>query len=938
MFMRRMPWGRLGWILWMVLWALVPGEPLFAQAPARPVVGKIEVRIEHPPGYGKDWEKIARSLIFLKEGEPFSDQWFSRSVQALKNSKLFKKIDVPDPDWAHPPVTLVFTLVPYARIESIVIHGGFPVLESEMRNVMTITSGDPYVPGVLPDQVRYLEKLFSSQGFIHPRVTIDSRKVPESGNYIIEVDVDRGDFYRIERITFEGNDAISGFWIKPRLTTWLSSFLYGGPSRLIEDDVKKDARAILDYYRQADYADAEVSSRIDRHPEAHTADITFMIKEGPLYEVAFKGNEAFWDYTLRKDLVIYREGDPNGFGMLKSIRNIRERYRKAGYLDAKVRQERARLEKGGRSVLSIRLNITEGPRYVADKVTIEGNRFFTDGKIKKQMLTAPPGWFSSGAFVPATLEEDVQAVKTLYAQNGFQHTGIESRTNPHKCKTDPGVMLVEVSLKIDEGPQTMIAETSVKGKVPLPENTIRHIIQLKPKTPYRTSVVDNTKTILAAKVSEKGYPHVKVDPDVRISKDKTSAHITYQVKPGPYVEMGRTSFIGNFLTRRRVLMQEMLLDPGEPFSLKEMLVSQRNIRDINALESVQFETFGLEENASRVAMLAQVHERKPYYAQFAAGYDTWRNLYVDTAVGTINFFGLNQEIRAEVQWSQIGYLGQLGITDQRLLGTHIVGNGVVYRENLEEFNQNFGTTTTGAGIGLTRQFSDYYTATLNTRYELRDQYRTGGTPIPPEEASQYQSRSVVVFTPGMIYNSIDSFIRPTRGISAQFTVDISRGLQNSMDNFYKYRLDTRYYLTFFKPVTFAFHALYGYIQPDNAASTVPLDQLFYLGGATDVRGFGENQLRTDAQGNPVGGETAVLGSVEVRYNVWGDIQLVTFYDTGAIRRPLVDAGTGSFRSSAGGGFRYITPVGPIGLLYGHKLNRRPGESAGAFSFSIGYSF
>jgi outer membrane protein insertion porin family len=45
-----------------------------------------------------------------------------------------------------------------------------------------------------------------------------------------------------------------------------------------------------------------------------------------------------------------------------------------------------------------------------------------------------------------------------------------------------------------------------------------------------------------------------------------------------------------------------------------------------------------------------------------------------------------------------------------------------------------------------------------------------------------------------------------------------------------------------------------------------------------------------------------------------------------------------FRSSVGIGLRYVTPIGPMGLLYGYKLNRKEGESPGKFHFSIGYTF
>ena len=47
---------------------------------------------------------------------------------------------------------------------------------------------------------------------------------------------------------------------------------------------------------------------------------------------------------------------------------------------------------------------------------------------------------------------------------------------------------------------------------------------------------------------------------------------------------------------------------------------------------------------------------------------------------------------------------------------------------------------------------------------------------------------------------------------------------------------------------------------------------------------------------------------------------------------------GQLRSGAGFGLHYQTPVGPIRLEYGLKLDRKTGEDAGAFAFSVGYPF
>ena len=58
-------------------------------------------------------------------------------------------------------------------------------------------------------------------------------------------------------------------------------------------------------------------------------------------------------------------------------------------------------------------------------------------------------------------------------------------------------------------------------------------------------------------------------------------------------------------------------------------------------------------------------------------------------------------------------------------------------------------------------------------------------------------------------------------------------------------------------------------------------------------------------------------------NVWADYREISF---------------GEIRTGAGLGLRYLTPVGPLRIEYGLKLDRQPGESLGEFSFSIGYPF
>jgi outer membrane protein insertion porin family len=66
--------------------------------------------------------------------------------------------------------------------------------------------------------------------------------------------------------------------------------------------------------------------------------------------------------------------------------------------------------------------------------------------------------------------------------------------------------------------------------------------------------------------------------------------------------------------------------------------------------------------------------------------------------------------------------------------------------------------------------------------------------------------------------------------------------------------------------------------------------------------------------------------------------LTFFYDTGKLWDTKDTSVEDSFRSSVGTGLRYITPIGAVGILYGHKLDPRPEEDPGRFHISIGYTF
>lgn len=830
-----------------------------------------------------------------------------------------------------------FQVTPYPRIKDIKISGAFPLLEREIFNAMQLYPGDVYHPKTFSGKEAVIAEVFKNEGYIAPVVNLYAAEDPTDGNFVVYVTIDKGDFFHIRRFEITGNRAFSTTRLKLRIKTCKSRLTPDFMRRFKKKVFNKDIQNLIRFYRRKGYPEIVVNSDVNKDAKTQNASIFVTIDEGPRYDIEFQGNKEFWDVTLKKDLTLFKEGNKKDFGLRKSIRKIKERYRNAGYTDCRIEMKSERKQEAGMPVRNIRLLIHEGPQYVVNSVNLSGNYAFDSKKIKKQILSRIPGVIANGAWVQETLEEDKRAVTSLYLKQGYMNTVVKDEIKSHKDIKE-NKTYVDITLDIKEGIQTQVASVTIHGLNVLSDSEAIEAITLKKGSVFRNYMIRSDENMLSSLISEKGYPHVTVKGTAVISKDNTQAAVTYKVDEGPFVRMGQVAYTGNFLTKGRVIEKELELNPGEPFSLNKFLESQRNIRDINAFDSVRFKTYGLKEKEDKVNLLLELEEKKPYYIQFGGGYDTEKEFYADFLAGDRNLFGLNKEIWTRTEISEIGYRGDLGMVEPRFMGTRIKSSINMFSEKREEFNTNFGTRDSGISVSFNSGLFQKFNADLSFVYAYKKQYQRDSEPIPAGEEDEYDPRRILTISPSLIYNSTDSYIHPGKGMFSSLLLDFSKGINNSLDNFFKYRLEIRKYYTPMENLTFALRGLFGDITRFNDGSTIPEDQLFFLGGTSTVRGFDENRLRFDTTGKAVGGKTAILGNIEARIDLGPDFELSFFYDTGSIKNAILDQGSDDFRSSVGVGLHYLTQIGPMGVYYGHKLDRKADESAGSFHFTIGFRF
>ena len=128
---------------------------------------------------------------------------------------------------------------------------------------------------------------------------------------------------------------------------------------------------------------------------------------------------------------------------------------------------------------------------------------------------------------------------------------------------------------------------------------------------------------------------------------------------------------------------------------------------------------------------------------------------------------------------------------------------------------------------------------------------------------------------------------------------------------------------------------------------LPASERFFAGGDTTVRGFSLDRLGTEEtispSGFPTGGNGLVVLNAELRSAVVGSLGVVGFVDAGNVFLRAGDIRLHELRATAGFGLRYLSPIGPIRVDLGFKLDRRelsPGrlEKRSVLHISLGQAF
>jgi len=436
--------------------------------------------------------------------------------------------------------------------------------------------------------------------------------------------------------------------------------------------------------------------------------------------------------------------------------------------------------------------------------------------------------------------------------------------------------------------------------------------------------------------------------------------VGFSIFEGEPVTFGKTILRGFRKTRLSVLERTLAHKEGEPFDPAKLLESGRNLDRLGVFSRVDTTYFPTDPETKSRTVVISVVEGKPWSliygvgAEYQSGRDRAFSPRLSLGASYNNLFGRAIIASGEVRWSRIEtrayfVLREPSILDSKmpLTFTALVGN---------DFQQGYEVKRAGAYLDTMKPLSEHVRASLRYQYEIVQPSQDPG--LGPDQRVN-QKNLISSLGPGISWDRRDDPINPRSGWFVTGDMKWAFPFLTADAHFLRATLLASFYRPWGDSV-FAFAFRTGAIRPlgtcvvseNNPCDPrrpnleIPIPERLFLGGRTTHRSFIQDALGVPGEtltynaDGPVGygGNFMLLFNAEWRLRLAGNLGMTLFFDAGQVWADYGRIDLSQIRPGAGAGLQYLTPVGPVRLEYGVKLDKKPGESLGVFNFSVGYAF
>lgn len=612
---------------------------------------------------------------------------------------------------------------------------------------------------------------------------------------------------------------------------------------------------------------------------------------------------------------------------------IKAYYEAKSYFDTIVEYRKKTLE--NTEGLELEFIVNRGENIVINNVNLSGAKEFSYSDIEPSIVNKEKefmGWMwgrNDGKLKIFELSNDSARISDEYMKKGYLDVQVSS---PY-LKTYTDTYQANLTYFIKEGKPYKIESISIENPLFSEEENIQNVKNLRSTQGKLINIEDIRKDVktIETQSADLGYAFAEVYPDIQKNDQTQEASVVFKVIPHDKVYIRNVIISGNSRTVDRVVRRELYITEGNLYNRTDLSESTNALRRTSYFDDVEIKEEKVDD--THIDLIINVKEASTGAISGGIGYGSSDGLLLNASLSDTNIFGSGIKSSVSVDKSDDTLSGRISLINPRILDSQYSLGGTLYSNDYEW--DNYSEKNYGFDITLGRQFARYYNVSLTYNLEQSDIYHLSPTLLRTGYELGKTIKSSI--TPAITFNNTDDYYLPRKGIIASTSLEYA-GLggdqeflsSSSKFNFYQglqdyigYDLIYRYKASFYKVWD------EGYL---------PINQRIYLGGIRSLRGFESRTVSPKNEwGDEVGGTIAFANSVELSFPLIDRIKLrgSVFFDYGMIGNKNLDE---IQRMSTGLGIEWITPIGPLQLVFAKPLNDKKGDDTNTFEFNLGTRF
>jgi outer membrane protein assembly complex protein YaeT len=577
----------------------------------------------------------------------------------------------------------------------------------------------------------------------------------------------------------------------------------------------------------------------------------------------------------------------------------------------------------------------EGGTIKVHSLSFKGVKAVDESRLKDALATRQSSkipWGKKHFFDRSRFDADLKRVQAFYADRGYP----DARVSGFDVKLNDKQDEVDLTVTITEGSPVLVKSIDFTGFDQIPA---AHLDDLKKRAPLKVGnprdrqLVVATHEMAANELKDHGFPYAKVSTAEDDGSDGKNAALTFSAEPGKLAHFGAVEVVGNRSVDEHIIRRQLTFKPGELYRRSVVQDSQRRLYGLELFQFANVEPLNQEQQPLDVPVRVTVAEGNHQRTNFGVGYGTEEKARVDAEYHHVNFFGGARSAGAHVRWSSLDRGARFDFNQPYFFRPHFALG--LEGQQWYTYTPAYRSTVSGGKVTVTHRqnANTSWAASLTSEHDsslITDEafanpaLRTYFIALGLDPATKEQNGTLNALGFDFQHSTADNLLNAHRGFQVAFHAEEAGRLVPGTFNFYSGSADGRHYLPIGEKVTLASRLQIGNIRPIGSdPANVPFSKKYFLGGATSIRGWGRYEVSPLIDGQPVGGNSMLAISEEVRATIRGNFGGVLFFDAGNVWAESWGFKRGDLKYSVGPGLRYQTPVGPIRFDVGYQLNPTP---------------